>query len=190
MRTHIANVIDLELSCYPGGIFPADERQEIIEVGLTVVDLMSMRVLKTHCMPVIPTMSSISPFCTELTGWTEEALKKQGMPFEEAVRRLTEKYGSKNRLLVSDSAGDRKFVDWQCSMFGLSSPFGDDELNVSVLYSIAKGDFRNVKLEEKLEKVGLTFQGRPHRAADDSLNMARLLIELYKGKIEFGGFRQ
>ena len=183
MKNHIANVLDLELSCYPGGVFPADERQEIIEIGLTTVDLARMKVLKVRSIPIIPTMSSISPFRTELTGWTEEALKRQGCEFTEAVRRLTEKYGSRNRLLVSDSTGDRKALDWQCSLFGLASPFGEDELNVSVLYSMFTGDFRNVKLEEKLNRLGLAFEGVPHRADVDSLNIARLMIELSAAKL-------
>ncbi|MBK7750630.1 MAG: exonuclease domain-containing protein [Candidatus Obscuribacter sp.] len=178
MKNHIANVIDLEMSCYPGGVFPDGERQEIIEIGLTTVDLMTRRIITTRSLPIIPTMSSISPFCTELTGWTEAALNKQGMSFEEAIRRLTEKYGSLNRLLVSDSAGDRKMVDWQCAMFGLKSPFGDDELNVSVLFSMATRVYRNVSLEEKLLRVGLKFEGLPHRGADDSYNIARLLFEV------------
>lgn len=177
MKSHLANVLDLELSCYPDGKFPDDERQEIIEVGLTTVDLRDMRILTVRSIPIIPTMSTISPFCTELTGWTEAALRKQGVEFEEAVRRL-EKYGSKNRLLVSDSAGDRKFFDWQCAMLGKSSPFGDDELNVSVLYSMYTEQFENVSLEDKLAKLGLKFEGRPHRADSDSLNIARLMVEL------------
>ncbi|MBX9950398.1 MAG: exonuclease domain-containing protein [Candidatus Obscuribacterales bacterium] len=178
MKSHLANILDLELSCYPDGKFPADERQEVIEVGLTTVDLHKMEIVAVRSIPVIPTMSSISPFCTELTGWTEAALRKQGVPFEEAVRRLVEKYGSKNRLLVTDSAGDRKFFDWQCAMFGKSSPFGDYELNVSVLYSIYTEQFENVSLDDKLEKLGLKFEGRRHRADSDSMNIARLLIEL------------
>jgi len=178
MKNNIANVLDLELSCYPGGIFPPGERQEIIEIGLTTMDLATMRILKVRSIPIIPTMSSISPFCTELTGWTEAALKRQGCDFVEAVRRLTENYGSRNRLLVSDSGGDRKAMDWQCALFGLPSAFGDDELNVSVLYSIFTGDFRNVKLTEKLERLGLQFEGRPHKADIDSKNIGRLLIEL------------
>ncbi|MCC7527021.1 MAG: exonuclease domain-containing protein [Candidatus Melainabacteria bacterium] len=178
MKSHLANVLDLELSCYPDGIFPQGERQEIIEVGLTTVDLRDMRILTVRSIPIIPTMSTISPFCTELTGWTEAALRKQGVEFEEAVRRLVEKYGSKNRLLVTDSAGDRKFVDWQAAMFGKSSPFGEDELNVSVLYCLYTGQFENVSLVEKLAKLGLEFEGRPHRADSDSKNIARLLVEL------------
>jgi inhibitor of KinA sporulation pathway (predicted exonuclease) len=67
MKNHIANVIDLEMSCYPGGVFPDGERQEIIEIGLTTVDLMTRRIITTRSLPIIPTMSSISPFCTELT---------------------------------------------------------------------------------------------------------------------------
>lgn len=186
MKSHLANVLDLELSCYPDGIFPEDERQEIIEVGLTTVDLRDMRILSVRSIPVIPTMSSISPFCTELTGWTEAKLKKQGVPFDEAVRLLVEKHGSKNRLLVSDSAGDRKFFDWQAAMFGKSSPFGEDELNVSVLYSLYTGQFENVSLEAKLEKLGLLFEGTPHRADWDSKNIARLMVEL---KRRMGSYR-
>lgn len=178
MKSHIANVLDLELSCYPGGVFPPDERQEIIEIGLTTVDLARMKVLKVRSIPIIPTMSSISPYCTELTGWTQRALKRQGCTFKVAVRRLVEKYGSRNRLLVFDSAKDREAIDWQCSLFGLPSPFGQSELNVSVLYSVFTGDFRNVKLEEKLNRLGLAFEGVPHRADVDSLNIARLMIEL------------
>jgi inhibitor of KinA sporulation pathway (predicted exonuclease) len=184
MKNHIANVLDLELSCYPGGRFPADERQEIIEVGLTTVDLRHMRIIRTISIPVVPTMSSISEFCTELTGWTEAALRKQGVSFEEAMRRLTHKNGSRNRLLVTDSRGDREVVEMQCAIAGLNgSPFGDHELNVSVLYSIATSDFRNVKLEEKLSNLGLKFEGRPHRADSDSFNIARLLIALSKRMI-------
>lgn len=192
MKTHIANVLDLELTCYPGGVFPPDERQEIIEIGLTTVDLNTMKILKVRSIPVIPTMSKVSPFCTEMTGWTEADLKRRGVEFPEAVRRLTDLYGSRNRLVVSDSAGDRKAMDWQCSMFGLPSAFGGDELNVSVLYSIATGDYRNVKLEEKLSRLGLKFEGRPHRADDDSKNIARLMVELfaclkYRSGLEFAG---
>jgi inhibitor of KinA sporulation pathway (predicted exonuclease) len=178
MKSHLANVLDLELSCYPDGKFPADERQEIIEIGLTTVDLRKLEIVAVRSIPVKPTMSSISPFCTELTGWTEAALNKQGVDFEEAVRRVVEKHGAKNRLLVSDSAGDRKFFDWQCAMFGKPSPFGDFELNVSVDYSIYAQQFENVSLDDKLEKLGLRFEGRRHRADSDSMNIARLFIEL------------
>lgn len=178
MKTHLANVLDLELSCYPEGQFPEGEQQEIIEVGLTTVDLHDMRILAVRSIPIIPTLSNISPFCTQLTGWTEAKLRKQGVPFEEAYRRIVEKYGAKSRLLVSDSAGDRRFFDWQSAIIGKTSPFGEDELNVTVLWSIYTGIFENVTLEAKLEKLGLRFKGIPHRADADSENMALLLAEL------------
>jgi inhibitor of KinA sporulation pathway (predicted exonuclease) len=44
------------------------------------------------------------------------------------------------------------------------------------------GDFRNVKLEEKLNRLGLAFEGVPHRADVDSHNIARLMIELSTAK--------
>ena len=47
-----------------------------------------------------------------------------------------------------------------------------------LLFSMATRVYRNVSLEEKLLRVGLKFEGLPHRGADDSYNIARLLFEV------------
>lgn len=184
MKSHILNVLDLELSCYPDGVFPAGERQEIIEFGITFVNLETSAIQQSLSFPIIPTMSKISPYCTELTGWTEAKLRKQGMPFARALQLFEKKYGAKNRLLVTDSEDELDTVRAQCELLGLPCPFGGGYLNVSALISILTGDLRNLSLPEKLALFGLSFEGSLHSGKDDSYNIARLLLAAReKGKI-------
>jgi inhibitor of KinA sporulation pathway (predicted exonuclease) len=178
MRSNIANVLDLELTCYDAGIFPAGERPEIIEFGITTVDLTTRQILKTFSIPVVPTMSKVSPFCTALTGWTEAKLRRQGVSFEEACRRISEKYGGANRLLVTDSDDEADTVARQCQLLGVANPFGNSRQNVSTLFQLLMRDKRNVGLDEMLTALGLAFEGRRHSGADDSKNIARLFLAI------------
>lgn len=179
MKSHIANVIDLELSCYPGDVFPEGERKEIIEVGLTTVDLRALVILKTYSFPVIPTMSKISPYCTELTGWTQKKLLRQGMPFARVMKILADKHGFKNRVLVTDHSGEAGALAAQCALMGIESPLGDEQHNISTVIAMATGNLENLSLDEKLALFGLQFEGPKHRGGNDSLNIARLLVASY-----------
>lgn len=188
MKSNILNVLDLELSCYPDDVFPAGERKEIIEFGLTTVDLTKLTILQSFSLPVIPTMSKISPYCTELTGWTEAKLRRQGMPFEEALRRIEKKYGGKNRTVVTDSDKELEAVRAQCQLMGLPCPFGSGYLNVSTVIAVLTGELRNLSLPEKLALFGLDFDGSLHSGKDDSRNIARLLIAVAeRGRIQIAG---
>ena len=178
MKSHIINVLDLELSCYPDGVFPPGEQKEIIEVGLATLNLRTRTIVRTISMPVIPTMSRISPFCTALTGWTEAKLRRQGMPMGEVCRLLAEKHGALNRLLATDTSGDPEFFLSQCRLMGIAFPFGPERLNVSTLFALLTGEMKNLGLALMLEKVGLTFEGLPHRGDNDARNIARLLLKL------------
>lgn len=178
MRSNIANVLDLELTCYEGGAFPEGEKPEVIEFGITTVDIPSRTILKTLSIPVVPVFSTVSPYCTALTGWTEARLKRQGVPFAEAVRRISDKYGGKNRLIVTDTDDELDIVRMECELLSLKFPFGQSTLNVSTLFSLLTGEKDNLGLDVMLELLGLKFTGKRHRGGDDSLNIARLLIEL------------
>jgi inhibitor of KinA sporulation pathway (predicted exonuclease) len=177
---NLVNVLDTELTCYADGVFPEGEKQEIIEFGLTPVNLRTLTIGKPISIPVKPVMSSVTPFCTELTGWTLAKLNKQGVPYAEACRRIAAKHGSGSRLLVTDSNGDVASVRQQCALMGVANPFGEDHLNVAQLFSMITGQRRNLGLVEMLEALGLSFEGRQHRADIDSFNIARVLVELLK----------
>ena len=175
---NIVNVLDTELTCHADGIFPSGEKQEIIQFGITTIDLHHLQVVRTFSIPVKPTMSTVSPFCTELTGWTAAKLNKQGVSYAEACRRLIAKHGSQSRLLATDSNGDVVSVREQCRLMDVPYPFGEDHLNVATLFSIITKQRNNAGLVQMLTKLGLTFEGLQHRADVDSYNIARVLIKL------------
>jgi len=175
---NLVNVLDTELTCYPDGVFPVGEKQEIIEFGITTVDLRTLQIVRTISIPVKPTMSTVSAFCTELTGWTAAQLNRQGVTYAEACRRLTSKHGSGSRLLVTDSNGDVTSVKEQCKLMGVEYPFGEDHLNVASLFAMSTAQRQNLGLAEMLAHLGMAFEGRQHRADVDSLNIARVLIKL------------
>lgn len=185
MKSLIVNVLDLELTCWPDGKVPPGQRKEIIEAGLTTIDLSSLTIGKSLSFPVIPTMSEVSPFCTELTDWTEAKLKRQGMTMKELVRRLATKHGAKNRVLVTDSGSEAETFRTQCELMGIDYPFGNETHNVSTMFSMLTKRFENLSLKEKLRLLGLEFEGRPHSGVDDSRNIARLLIAV----IQRGSFQ-
>lgn len=190
MKSHILNVLDLELSCYPDNIFPDGESQEIIEFGLTTVDIKARRIVQSLSLPVIPTMSKISPYCTELTGWTEAKLRRQGMPYAEALRRLSTKHGARNRTLVTDSDNELATIRAQCEKLGLACPFGNGYINVSTVLSVLTGETRTLSLSEKLALLGLDFQGVLHSGKDDSFNNARLLLAIVeRSNLSLGGIK-
>lgn len=165
MKSKIANVLDLEFNT----------NKEIIEIGITMVDLETRKILKTYSIPIKNLLGPIDPEITKLTGWTDSKLAKQGTNLWIACDRITQKYGGKGRLLIVDS-------DEESSLFAPhSSPFGKSMINVSTLYCIKFKKFGiETSLENMLKDVGLKFEGTQHRASDDSKNIARLFLELTK----------
>lgn len=177
MKSKIANVLDTEWTCYEDG-FPTGESPEIIEVGITEVDLESLTIIRTLSIAVKPVKSKVSPYCTALTGWTEAALKRQGVPLSEACRRVAQKYGGVNRLLVTDCGSEAPSMKAECELANVEFPFGEEQLNVSVLFALVTGNRKRLSLTDMLNAVGLEFEGVLHRAGDDSKNIARLFIKL------------
>ncbi|MFD4430477.1 DNA polymerase III, partial [Nocardia sp. NPDC058497] len=60
----LLNVVDVEATCWAGAA-PAGQSSEIIEIGLTVVDLAARTRVSRHGILVRPARSAVSEFCTE-----------------------------------------------------------------------------------------------------------------------------
>lgn len=172
----VANSIDLEL--HDG---------EVIEVGLTTVDLSRRQILQSYSFP-IKHDKRISDEIYQLTGWTQSKLNKSGEELPVVYKRLLEKYGLAGRLLITDDKDEwRALVSDAVNKLslrvreplftGMEAP---EQMNVSNLFRIKYNDFSSQSLLGMLEKTGLGFIGRQHRAKDDSFNIARLFLELIK----------
>ena len=175
----IANVLDIESTCYAGDEFPEGELREPIQIGLCEVNLKSLTVLKKRSFPIKPLTPTISPYCTALTGWTHAKLIKQGFEFKQVLS-LLQKQGSRNRLLVVDSDNELAIIRSHCARLGLEDPFGADVsmLNISTIFNLAKRQEKNISLEQKLAAFNMRFEGIPHRAEDDAHNIALLFFAL------------
>jgi inhibitor of KinA sporulation pathway (predicted exonuclease) len=94
------NVVDVEATCWSDQP-PAGMVNEIIEVGLTVVDLKEARRVAKHSILVRPQRSTVSEFCTQLTGLTQAQIDC-GLTFAEACKQLA----------VAFEAGSRCWSSW------------------------------------------------------------------------------
>lgn len=165
-------VVDLEATCWDSPQPPAGEQSEVIEIGVAI--MRPTGITKNESIYVRPTMSAISPFCTELTGITWDTVKT-GMPFSSACNRLVEKYGSRNRVWASWGNYDRRMMKDQCELMGIEYPFGHSHINVKDLFSLRYKFKESYSVEVALNTIGLKFVGSPHSGKDDAYNIARLL---------------
>lgn len=167
MKSPLVNVLDLEIN-----------EGEVIEVGLTVLDIESRQILHSYSYPV-RAWRPITDHIRKLTGWTDKKLEKQGESFLKIWNRLLDQHGLGGRLLIVDS--NKEFPTLQGELVSFNNPkrVSPEILNVKSLFQIKH---RSVgaypTLEEMLNVEGLEFIGCQHRAKDDSYNIARLFLKV------------
>ncbi|GAA1957604.1 3'-5' exonuclease [Kitasatospora viridis] len=174
--TGLLNVIDVEATCWDGPV-PPGSVNEIIEIGLTVVDLTQRRRIGRHRILVRPERSEVSPFCTELTGLTGDEVAG-GVSFAEACRLLVAEHGGRERPWASWGDYDRLQFAGQCERSGVGYPFGERHTNAKARFTEAYGLRRRPGMARALEVAGLPLQGRHHRGEDDAWNIAALVLRL------------
>jgi inhibitor of KinA sporulation pathway (predicted exonuclease) len=169
-------VIDVEATCWRGPP-PPDELQEIIEIGLCVLEVDSLARRARESILVRPRRSRVSPFCTQLTTLTQEQVDG-GMPFSEACADLATRLGTRARTFASWGDFDRRLFEAQCAREEVKSPFGHTHLNVKNLFALARGLPQEVGMMDALRLAGLPHEGTHHRGHDDAWNIAGLLGQM------------
>lgn len=84
-------IIDLEATCWQGQI-PDGEINEVIEIGVSVLDTNSGEISQNQGILIKPQYSKVSTFCTELTTITQELVANEGVVFEKAIELLVDQY--------------------------------------------------------------------------------------------------
>ncbi|WP_033260002.1 MULTISPECIES: 3'-5' exonuclease [Kitasatospora] len=176
MEQHLLNVVDVEATCWEGQP-PPGQVSEIIEIGLTVVDLASLARVGRHRVLVRPRRSSVSGFCTELTGLTAREVAG-GLPFDEACRLLAAEHRAGERPWASWGDYDRLQFTRQCRAAGTAYPFGRRHTNAKAVFTEARGLPKRPGMARALELAGLPLEGRHHSGADDAWNIAALVLTL------------
>lgn len=177
-------VIDIESTCWKDDI-PQGQISEIIEVGVSPLDISTGSILQGESIIVKPMYSEVSEFCTELTGFTQEDVDK-GITFEDACNILIDKYLTQKRVWASYGNYDRKQFEGQTKMFGVRYPFSDLHINVKNIFAVMNGLKKEVGMAKALNKMGLSLDGTHHRGYDDACNISKILsgliLDMRKGK--------
>ena len=169
-------VLDLEETCWDGEP-PAGERAEIIEIGIAEVLLDGpARIGRTASLTVRPRFSRISPFCTRLTGITPEAARR-GRPLGEAVATVRQEFGGAGKTWAAWGRDDIPLAR-DCAAVGVAPPAHGGFVDIGALWAMLSGAERAEGLKAALESLGLVFDGTQHRALDDAVNAARVVIAL------------
>ncbi|MFD8824896.1 exonuclease domain-containing protein [Streptomyces sp. NPDC059605] len=188
----LLNVIDIEATCWDGQP-PPGAVSEIIEIGLTVVDLGAAagaspvrkgsrkpgipgRIAR-HRILVRPARSTVGDFCTELTGLTQAEVDT-GVSFAEACRLLAAEHHAGSRPWASWGDYDRNQFTRQCRATGTRYPFGHRHTNAKIPFTAAHGLRKRPGMARALEIAGLPLEGRHHSGADDAWNIAALILDL------------
>ncbi|MER7761574.1 3'-5' exonuclease [Streptomyces sp. NPDC097619] len=173
---HLLNVVDVEATCWPGSP-PPGAVSEIIEIGLTVVDLRRGERVGRHRVLVRPQRSAVSAFCTELTGLTQAEVDS-GLGFAEACRLLAAEHAAGARPWASWGDYDRLQFTRQCRATGTPYPFGRWHTNAKAVFTEAHGLRKRPGMAGALTFAGLPLEGRHHRGEDDAWNIAALVLHL------------
>lgn len=170
-------VLDLEATCDENGL-PEGQEQDIIEIGLCVIELRERTIRHRNNFLIFPERSEITPYCTKLTGIDKELIQKRAMPFEDAMNEVSRLYG-RNSAWGSWGDFDRKLLKTCCERYHVPFPLGNTHYNLRHLYAMMRGYGKLLGLQRAIESERMEFEGNAHRAGDDAYNTARLMMRVF-----------
>jgi len=198
---------DLELGTQDSlGYVPIGQHREIIEIGVCVVDLKTLAPIGRWSTLVRPVRSTISEYCTEVTGITAERLTDAPL-FAQAVAGMNRWLGAvrlaQQDLPAAESGHaleaameematqpmaswgdfDRLALEAQCALDGVKYPFSHSHMNLKTMYPLfGRSKFVNrlLSLRVAMRTIGRELEGTHHRAEDDAANAAVLACSMLR----------
>jgi inhibitor of KinA sporulation pathway (predicted exonuclease) len=171
-------VVDVEATCWEKSDKTSGQ-SEIIEFGITTLNLESLEVSRSDGVFVKPTTSVVSPFCTRLTTLTPETVK-DAPSFKDACGEIQKVFETDEHPWASWGDYDRKQVERQCAREHVENPFKGKHLNLKLMFAIAFKLKKEYGMAAALAHLGMDLWGTHHRGMDDSKNIANLAIAMFK----------
>lgn len=167
-------VIDLECTCW--NFKEEGQVQEVIEIGVCVLNAQTGEIRKPRSLLVKPQFGQVSEFCTRLTSLTQQDVEA-GMHFSEAVRILQKEYLTRHRPLAAFGR-DWRMLHRDCALHGLPSPLNASLINIASIARLRMQSQTEVGLKAACQHLNLEFEGQHHRGLDDAMMAAKILREL------------
>lgn len=172
-------IIDCEMTCDDKLTREEQSNQaKIIEIGVTEIDTVNKKIIKTKSWLINQKDLVITDFCTKLTGITHDMIKEKGVSLAKASKEIRREFGATNCYYGAWGTDNTIIEKEFLNKVDIAFPFNQKLfINFQNLYSMKKGIPQNVKLKNALESINISFEGRQHRAGDDSYNTALLILK-------------
>lgn len=169
------NIVSLDLE-----MNQLDDSPKIIEIGLTIGDLQTKKIVDSKSLLVNPN-ENITNYISKLTGITDYMIHDKPN-VNDAYKEMLEflSFYKVHRQPVVWGSGD--IIQLKKELTDLSAfPFGFTEMNVKTVVqaiNASKGLPTQGGLAKSMTRFGLRFNGTKHRAVDDSKNTLVLYFHL------------
>lgn len=183
-------IVDIESTCWETPEEQGEQVNEVIEIGMCELILASNEIVNKMSYVVKPEASVISPFCTRLTGWTQEAVDK-GLSMPETLKKIEHDFKiTKNHVWFSYGEYDRVKLSSDTEqpgglyeLYGIircQNPFAymRAHYNVKTLMALKERLKREIGMARALEYYKLEPEGRHHNGADDAYNIAKIVSKV------------
>lgn len=176
MDRRFISVVDLEATCWDSSESRGNQVSEIIEIGLVMLNTETGEVCQPVSMKVRPTQSTISQFCTDLTGLTQRDVAK-APTLNQACQILRKEYNSHRYVWSSYGEWDRYMMEESVKRTGAQSAFSGIHTNIQAVFgwTLPTANKDDLSLQKAVQVAGLAWVGRAHSGVDDAHNAANLL---------------
>jgi len=165
--------VDVELTCWEGEP-PAGEQSELIAFGIVDLRTDDLAIRREKLFLVNPQASTISPFCSTLTGITRKDAAA-APPLPEVVRTIRKTFGQCDWCAWGR---DDELIRASCERVEADLPFLGAFHDLAAQVRGLLGLTYRLGLDEALERFDLDWEGPPHDALADARNLGRLFIAL------------
>jgi inhibitor of KinA sporulation pathway (predicted exonuclease) len=179
-------VVDIEATCWETREEQGNKPNEVIEIGLSKLHYETGEVTKFPSYVVRPRFTEITPFCTQLTGWTQEQIMDQGKDIARVLREIKAEHGIQpEHVWYSCGNYDKNMLSSKTqkgvgALYGIKAdvnPFDimQQHVNVKTLFALKHKLKREIGMDAMLKMMGESLEGRHHNGADDSFNIAKIV---------------
>lgn len=189
MGANLSRIIicDIEATCWETREEQGSRPNEIIEIGICELNLRTNQIENGSSYVIKPRFTKVSPFCTQLTGWTQEAVD-EGADILPTIQQLGNDYkigkddvwascGEFDRIKLSSNRQQRGSLGFLYDIKHFDNPFSvmRSHINIKTLFALKHRLHKEMGMDKMLECIGEKLEGRHHNGGDDALNIAKIV---------------
>lgn len=154
---------------------PPGQSNEIIAIDVVLLDTDKLKILEKSQIFIKPKQSKVSNYCETVFGIKQSTIDEQGIPFQEAYRKLRVDFFSKENFWAAWNSFERYILERQCKAEGLEFLCSNQFLNIQYLFRIMTGLSEQPTLEKALAYTGLT------NCENNAESIAYIFMRMCKG---------